>query len=79
MALIPMGTAAPAVRIPQPADQIPWTADQTISRKTISQPFTIDNFWLATMDCDRTIFQVVEGDEAVPKVNTLYPPNGVSP
>lgn len=84
MALIPLGANSPGPRKYGVADQIPWTADQTVSVKTISQPFTIDNTALATMDCDRKQFEVVQGDRCVStnpngNVNTLYPPGGVSP
>lgn len=84
MALIPLGANSPGPRPLGLADMTPWTCDQTISVKTISQPFTIDNYFLATIDCDRVIAEVVELDRDVVrhppgKVNTLYPPSGSSP
>lgn len=82
MALIPMGTPAPVARVPQLADQIPWTFDMTVPVKSFTQPLTFDNLQLATFDCNRKGVDVVMGDQIpnpTTKVNTLYPPNGVSP
>lgn len=80
--LIPMGTPAPVLRIPQLADQIPWTTDMAVPIKSFAQPLTTDNLQLATTDCYRTgVYVVLLDQHTVPPtaVNGLYPPSGVSP
>lgn len=80
--LIPMNTPAPVARVPQLADQVPWTCDMTVPIKSFAQRLTIDNLALATADCYRQgVYVVLLDQHTVPpqKVNTLYPPSGSSP
>lgn len=82
MTLYPMGTPAPVARVPQLADQIPWTTDMLVPIKSFAQPLTIDNLQLATTDNYRQGTYVVLLDQyTVPpqKVNTLYGSGQVNP
>lgn len=82
MALVPMGTPAPVARVPQLADQIPWTADMLVPIKSFAQPLTADNLQLATADCYRQgVYVVLLDQHTVPpqKVNTLYGSGQVNP
>ena len=82
MTLIPMGTPAPVQRIPQLADQIPWTCDMGTPLKSFAQPLTVDNLQLATAENYRQgVYVVLLDQHTIPPqtVNTLYPPVGNSP
>lgn len=82
MALIPMGTPAPVARLPQLADQTPWTCDMLVPIKTVPRPLTVDDLTLAAADCYRQGAYVVLLDQhTVPPqtVNTLYGSGQVSP
>lgn len=82
MTLIPMGTPAPVARIPQLADQTPWTCDMLAPIKTVAQTLTADSLLWATADCYRQgVYVVLLDQHTVPpqQVNTLYPPSGSAP
>ena len=82
MTLIPMGTPAPVARVPQLADQIPWTCDMQAPIKSFAQPLTVDNLQLATCDNYRQgVYVVLLDQHTVPpqKVNTLYGSGQVNP
>ena len=81
-ALIPMNAPLPPVRVPQLADQTPWTADMLLPIKTVSQPLTADSTLWATADCYRQgVYVVLLDQHTVPPqaVNTLYGSGEVSP